>query len=312
MPTRLVIDTDPGVDDAHAIMLACAHRQHGSTVEAITTVAGNVGLERTTPNACTVLDALDVPAAETPVFAGSPRALVGPDVRTHYHGADGLGDCGFPPSARPVEREHAALALIRLASQSPGELTLAAIGPLTNLALAVRLDPALPGKFKRLVVMGGNIQGAGNMPNGSEYNFFVDPEAAAVVFEAWPGLWLVSWETTTKYRLYGRHLDELAGAGTPRAEFFTRIAAGMVGAMTAHYGQRSLHAPDGLAVAIALEPDIVTRSELRPARVEVCGEHTRGHSIVDWINRSGREPHVNVALELDFERFWALLKAAVA
>ncbi len=312
MPTRLIIDTDPGIDDAQAIMIAFAHRQHGTRVEAITTVAGNVGLDCTTPNACTILDVLDVPHAETPVYAGSPHALVGADVRTHYHGADGLGGCYFSPSARPVAAEHAALALIRLANAAPGELTLAALGPLTNLALATRLDPELPAKFKRLVVMGGNVQGAGNMPNGSEFNFFVDPEAAAVVLEHWPGLWLLSWETTTRYRLDAAHVDELTGAGTPRAEFLRRTSAGAVASMEEFYGARSMHTPDGLAMAVALEPDIVTRSELHPVRVELHGAHTRGHAVVDWIDRSEQAANVNIVLEIDFARFWEMFKAAVA
>jgi purine nucleosidase len=312
LTNRIVIDTDPGVDDAHALMMAFAHRRHGTRIEAVTTVAGNVGLDRTTPNACTILDQLGVAPDETPIFAGCPHSLVGPDVRTLFHGADGLGDCNFPPSARRVEGEHAALALIRLADRFPGEITLVAIGPLTNLALATRLDPNLPGKFKRLVVMGGSIHGAGNMPNSSEYNFFVDPEAAAVVFECWPGLWLLAWETAVKYRLSAEQLAELARPDTPQARFFSRIALGMVKTLAEIIGEPCLHAPDGLAMAVALEPDIVTRFESRPAVVEIGGGHARGHSIVDWYNRDGRAPNVNLVLELDFDRFWTLLTEAVA
>jgi len=173
---RLVIDTDPGVDDALAIMAAFAHPK--ALVEAITTVAGNVSLERTTANACTILDVLE---QNVPVYAGCNCPLVGDAVDAgHIHGEDGLGDSGYPPSARQVADEHAVNALIRLANEWPGELTLVAIGPLTNVALATRLDPMLPQKYARLVVMGGSIRGVGNVTTAAEFNVYADPEAAAV------------------------------------------------------------------------------------------------------------------------------------
>jgi len=125
--TRLVIDTDPGVDDAQAIMLAFAHP--GTQVEAVTVVAGNVGLDRTVANACTILDVLDVSPTATPVFAGCRRSLLGCRLDATSHGADGLGDSHYPPSRRPVVTEHASLAIVRFATQAPGELTLVAIGP---------------------------------------------------------------------------------------------------------------------------------------------------------------------------------------
>ena len=124
---RLVIDTDPGVDDAHAIMAAFAHPE--AQIEALTTVAGNVSLERTTANVCIILDVLE---QNVPVYAGCEGPLVGPVIDAGYfHGADGLGDSGYPPSPRQVADEHAVNALIRLANEAPGELTLVAIGPLT-------------------------------------------------------------------------------------------------------------------------------------------------------------------------------------
>jgi purine nucleosidase len=170
MMIRLVIDTDPGVDDAHAIMTAFAHP--GARVKAITTVAGNVPLERTTANACTILDVLE---QDVPVYAGCDRPLVGqPPDASYFHGADGLGDSGYPPSRRGVADRHAVNALIRQANESPGELTLVAIGPLTNVALATRLDPTLPQKYQRLVVMGGAIRCVGNITTAAEFNAYAD------------------------------------------------------------------------------------------------------------------------------------------
>ena len=144
---RIVIDTDPGVDDAHAIMMAFAHP--ATTVVALTTVAGNVSVEQATRNALIVLDVL---GQDVPVFPGCDDALVIPTPgRASSHGRDGLGDSGYAPSLRPASSEHAVHALIRMANESPHKLTLAAIGPLTNIALATRLDPSLPQKYKRLI-----------------------------------------------------------------------------------------------------------------------------------------------------------------
>jgi purine nucleosidase len=178
---RLVIDTDALVDDAHAIMMAFAHPQ--ARIEAITTVAGGTSLERATATACIILDVLE---RDVPVHAGCGRALAARDTpdASFVMGQDGLGDSGYPPSKRKVADEHAVYALIRLGNASPGELTLIAIGPLTNVALATRLDPMLPQKYRRLIAMGGSIRGLGNITPAAEFNVYTDPEAAAIVVDA--------------------------------------------------------------------------------------------------------------------------------
>jgi purine nucleosidase len=206
---RIVIDTDPGVDDAHAILMA--YSQPGIKVEALTTVAGNVTRERATANALILLDLI---GQETPVYPGCSDALVIPTPqRATSHGADGLGDSGYPPSNRRAKNEHAVQALIRMASEAEGELTLVALGPLTNLAIATKLDPDLPRKYNRLIVMGGAIHATGNSwTPASEFNMYVDPEAAAVVFQNWPGLTLVSWENTLQYALEPRRSRNCPGS----------------------------------------------------------------------------------------------------
>jgi purine nucleosidase len=142
---HIIIDTDPGIDDAYAILMAFAHPE--TKVEALTVVAGNISLERAIRNALIVLD---VAGKSAPVFPGCTDALVIPTPRCAIsHGSDGLGDSGYLTSAQQALPEHAAQALIRLADQSPGELTLVALGPLTNIAMATQLDPSLPSKYKR-------------------------------------------------------------------------------------------------------------------------------------------------------------------
>ena len=310
---RLVIDTDPGVDDAHALLMAFAHP--GVRVEAIVTVSGNVGLEKTTANARTILDVLQVDAEQTPIYAGCDRAILGgqPDA-AQVHGTDGLGDGARAASTRPVAAEHGALALIRLANQNPGALTLVAIGPLTNVALALRLDPSLPQKYQRLVVMGGAIRGTGNMAERpvTEFNIYADPEAAAIVFAGWPGLTLVSWETTLLYPLTPAHLEALMSTGSPRSDFFRRITTTIHTYVRDQLDQDGVYAPDPLAMAVAIEPDIVTRRTARPMTVELAGAHARGLTSVDWGNLSKQPANVDIVLEVDFERFWRLMQASVA
>jgi purine nucleosidase len=304
---RFVIDTDPGVDDAHAIMMAFAHPE--AHIEAITTVAGNVSLERTTANACTILDVLE---QDVPVYAGCCRALVArtPDA-SYAHGKDGLGDSGYPPSKRRVATEHAVNALVRLANESPGELTLVAIGPLTNLALATRLDPTLPKKYKRLIVMGGSIRGMGNATPAAEFNAYVDPEAAAIVFDSWPGLTLISWETTLDHGFTAEQVETLMSMDSPRAQFFRRITPQTIEFVHQILGLEGMFSPDALAVAVALEPGIVRKAEAHYIQVELAGEHTRGQTTVDWLDRTGHEPNVNLVLEVDPQRLWELMQAAV-
>jgi inosine-uridine nucleoside N-ribohydrolase len=309
--TRLVVDTDPGVDDAMALMLAVAHV--GATIEAITVVAGNVGLERTLANACTILDVLGAGPAAPPVFRGCDRSLLGDRVEATSHGADGLGDCHFPPSSRQVEAEHASLALVRLASESPGELTLVALGPLTNLALAMSLAPDLPRKYRRLVVMGGAVRATGNMPNPStEFNVSSDPEAAAVVLERWPGVALVPWETAMSCVIGVDRLREMWSAPGARAHFVRMITARKPSLALEQFGVAGMFAADPVAMAVALAPGIVTRSEHRHVTVELAGRRTRGQTTVDWFGFGGEPPGVEVILEVDGDRFWEMLRASVA
>jgi purine nucleosidase len=300
---RVIIDTDPGIDDAHAILMAHAHPQ--VKIEALTTVAGNVPVEKATRNALIVLEIL---GSDAPVYPGCADALVIPTPhRAISHGTDGLGDSGYPEPTRRAASEHAVQALIRLADESPGELTLAAIGPLTNIAMATRLDPGLPGKYKRLVVMGGAVLAQGNSwERAAEFNFYCDPEAAAVVFQQWPGLTLVPWETCLAHGLRPDQVEELASLDSPRAELFRRTIQKRF--VEQAPGKQVLSEPDPLALAVLLEPDIVLKEEIHYIEIELAGRHTRGQTVVDWQHLTGRPGNANVVLEIDRERFFEMMK----
>ena len=145
---------------------------------------------------------------------------------SHVHGLDGLGDSDIPFPTRTIEDEHAVNALIRLANENPGELTLVAIGPLTNLAMAVRLDPDLPSKFKNFYIMGGAYLAKGNTPIvTAEYNIYQDPEAASIVFDTWKNLTMISWEATIDHGIGGKDLEAILGSKTEKGLFHTNIAS---------------------------------------------------------------------------------------
>ncbi len=305
---RMIIDTDPGVDDAHAIMMASAFP--GVKIEALTVVAGNVGLERTVANSCTILDILD---EDAPVFAGCESAFI-PHVEdaAHVHGLDGLGDVGLAPSTRAVEKEHASAALVRLAHESPGELTLVAIGPLTNLAVALMLDPELPAYYKRLVIMGGAVDALGNTPNlTAEFNIYADPEAAHIVFSSWPEFTLVSWEATVAHGIPMDTFKQWTTIDSDRARFYTQVSEKTVDFIAGVLGSPELFGADGLAMAVALQPDIVQKSEFRPIMVELNGQHTRGQTTVDWMSRGDQPARAHIIREVDQQRFEELMALAL-
>jgi purine nucleosidase len=302
----LLIDTDPGVDDALAILMAHAH----TDVAALTVAAGNVGLGHTVRNARTLVDLI---GATTPVFAGCPSPLVrAPEEDAAFvHGADGFGDVGFPEPRHRAEAEHAALALIRLTREHPGELTLVALGPLTNLALAVRLDPSLPERVKRLVIMGGAVTGRGNTGKvPAEFNIGFDPEAAHVVFEAFPLFDLVDWEATVRHAFPDALYDGWVAADDARARFFGQIFA-TARRFNAKHEREGFIAADALAMAVALDPGIVTRAETRHVAIELDGRLTRGATVVDWQDRLGGRPHARIVLEVDQARFGEMIRQAL-
>ncbi|AHX11875.1 nucleoside hydrolase [Dyella jiangningensis] len=302
---QLLIDTDPGVDDALAILMAHAH----ADVHGLTIAAGNVGLGHTVRNARTLVDLVGMP---TPVFAGCPTPLVRlpEEDAVHVHGTDGLGDVGFPEPKTSVSDEHAVQAILRLAHER-SDLTLVALGPLTNLALAVRLDPSLPQRVKRLVIMGGAVTGLGNTGKiPAEFNIGFDPEAAHVVFEAFPSFDLVDWEVVLRHAFDDIEFDGWLAAGDQRARFFEQVFR-TARAFNLKRGRRGVIAADALAMAVAIDPTIVTCYEERHVAVEMDGRLTRGATVVDWSHRFGRPANARIAMEVDQARFGAMVRRAL-
>jgi len=302
--TKLLIDTDPGVDDALAILMAHRH----ADVLGLCIAAGNVGLQHTTGNA---LKLAEVIGAATPVFAGCPTSLVrAAEDAAFVHGADGFGDTGYTPSARAAAREHAAHAILRLSHEHAGELVLVAIAPLTNLALALKLDPTLPQRVVRLVVMGGAVTGRGNTSTSAEFNVGFDPEAAHIVFSSWPLIELVDWELCTRHAIEFAAVERWLAAENAHARFYAAISR-KTRAWSRARGRPKLVVADALALAVALQPDIVTRAQDRHVAIELDGRLTRGTTVVDWENRSGHAANARIVLDVDQTLFEALVESAL-
>lgn len=306
MSLKLLIDTDPGVDDALAILMAIRH----ADVVGLTIAAGNVGLGHTVANA---LKLVELAGADTPVFPGCPGPLVLPaEDAAFVHGADGFGDTGYARAERQADDEHAALAILRLSHEHRGHLCLVALGPLTNLALALRLDPALPERIGRLVIMGGAVNGRGNTERvPAEFNIGFDPEAAHIVFSSWPKFELVDWEATLRHGLAYADIEDWLRADSARARFYAAISRRTRDWARSH-GRARLLTADALAMAVALEPDIVASSETHHVAVELDGRLTRGATVVDWNDRCGGEANAQIVLAVDQGRFENLARAALA
>jgi purine nucleosidase len=301
---KLLIDTDPGVDDALAILMAHRH----ATVVGLSVAAGNVGLHHTVANALKLVELIGAP---TPVFAGCATPLVRDAADAAFvHGSDGFGDIGYAPGVRRVEREHAAQAILRLSHEHAGTLVLVAMAPLTNLALALKLDPSLPQRIARLVVMGGAVTGQGNTSAVAEFNVGFDAEAAQIVFAAWPMIELVDWELCTRHAIEFATMQRWLDADNPHARFYAAISRKTC-AWSRERGRPRWTVADALAMAIALEPEMATRVVERHVAIELDGGLTRGMSVVDWDGRLGGKVNTRIVLEVDQSRFEARVAAAL-
>ncbi len=302
---KVVLDTDPGIDDALAIALLL----NSSEVEvlAITTVAGNTTADKTTRNALRILEVLK--RRDVPVARGSEKPLVRELVTGEvYHGSDGLGDTGmFPePTQRPVGKDASELIVDLVLGEPPHSVTLVAIGPLTNVAKAVLRCPEIAKRLREVVIMGGcyglTPYAYGNATPVSEFNFYVDPEAAHIVLNSGARIKLFGLDVTHNPRtaITTEKLSEIERYNTFFAKYIAKVAKPRVN-MYMHF---FLHDP--LTVASVVDDRIVQKSITGRVYIETHGELTRGQSIVErrpWIKV---EPNAEIVVEVDEERFMSL------
>ncbi|XP_054888298.1 pyrimidine-specific ribonucleoside hydrolase RihA-like isoform X2 [Poeciliopsis prolifica] len=311
---KLLVDVDCGVDDAQAIMLALA--APNVTILGITCVHGNTTVENVCKNVLRVLRVCN--KLEIPVFKGAAKSLLGIRVGDeNFHGQDGLGDApdACAPGPDLIQEENAVAAIIRIVNENPGEVSLVATAPLTNLALAVRMDPTLPNKLKGLYIMGGNTKSRGNTTVCGEFNFAADPEAAYIVLNDYQcETYLACWEFTCYSQLPWDFCDAWLGQDSDKARFMAKIFRHSMEEAKKNsgcLGFTGFISCDSYAMAAAVDDSFITKSDRYPVSVELTGTYTRGMMIVDTLGLLKKTHKACIMKKVDIEKFKKMMMAAL-
>jgi len=311
MSATIILDCDPGIDDALAIAFAVGH--HGIELAGITTVAGNVTLDKTTANALAV--ASFVGAGGVPVTAGCAAPLLRPARHAgHVHGESGLGSAVLPPPGRTAEDGHAIDYIVSAIAAAPGEITLVATGPLTNIALALHREPRLPQWVRDFVIMGGSA-GRGNVSHAAEFNIWADPEAASVVFGAGWTVRMIGLDVTLRARATAAVQERMGEFGVLGADLLLPALARYADSAVTSGGRppappdnpETAEGPpvhDVCAVVSVVSPDIFTYTPAA-VQVETTGRLTSGMTVTEFF--PSVIPNAAVATDIDVDRFWDLV-----
>lgn len=297
--TRIILDTDPGADDALAILLMLASPE--IQLEAITTVHGNVNIDKTTRNALALLEFLK---ADIPVARGCSRPLVKSPHNwgDAVHGASGLGQTKLPePETKPVDL-HAVDYLIQRFLAEPKELTLFAIGPLTNLAMAIRKEPRFAESVKELVIMGGAVRSGGNVTPLAEFNIHEDPHAAHIIFNSGMPITLIPLDVTYKCLLTPADIEWMMKIGSPIPGFIRDVMADYMAFYSKYEGFAGCALHDPLTVAVLIAPELLHIEE-HYVDVDISGGVSTGKTYADFMKVAKRPANVKVALDVKGREF---------
>ncbi|WP_299027597.1 nucleoside hydrolase [uncultured Thermanaerothrix sp.] len=297
---RLWIDTDTASDDAVAILMALCWPD--IRVEGISIVAGNVPVPLGSRNARYTVELC---GADTPVYEGATRPLMREPVWAYFfHGTDGMGEMNYPEPKRNPASLHGVLAIIETLRQFPGEITLVTLGPLTNLALALRLAPDIVSLVAHCYIMGGAAATLGNITPAAEYNIWVDPEAAKIVFHSGLPITMVGWELCRgEANLNDEDMAEIRDLKNPKADFVLDCNRQALRANREWLHELGLPLPDPVAMTVALDPDVVTRASSHYVTVEVASDLTRGMTVVDERGVLNQSPNLRVVWAIDVPRW---------
>lgn len=284
-----------------------ALREPSIVVEAITVVAGNVGLDQAVQNA---LYTRDLCGSDAPVYPGRPAPLMRPlETAQFVHGADGMGDIGLPLRGRRPGDRHAVDVIVETVMGSPGEITVVALGPLSNLATALLREPALAETVRHCFVMGGAGSGPGNVTPLAEYNFWADPEAARVVARSGMPLTLVGWDMSVRHATFGREDADALRRQGPLGEFSVDIQATLDVYARQESNLAGFDLPDPIAMAVAIDPSIAV-FEQHHLDVIIGDGEARGRDVIDWLDVTGSLRTARVTTAVDRDAFVARLHHA--
>jgi inosine-uridine nucleoside N-ribohydrolase len=302
MPHKIIIDCDPGHDDAIAILLAAHHPD--ISLQAITTVAGNQSVDKTTRNALKVCSLANI--CDVPIAMGMDRPLVRPPrFSPEIHGESGLDGPNIPePDIEPVP-QHAVNLLIDLLLNSEGDITFVPTGPLTNIAMAMSREPAIIPRIKAISLMGGAI-GLGNKTPSAEFNIWADPESAAIVFASGCPITVSTLEVTHQALATPEVLNRLRSAQRPVATFAAELLSFFGDTYRREFGFPVPPVHDPCAVAAVIAPDIL-RAHNMHVEVETQSELTAGRTVCDVYGITGKPPNACVGYGLDVSRFWNMV-----
>jgi purine nucleosidase len=283
MPRTFLIDTDTASDDAVALIMAL--RSEEVRVAAITVVAGNVPLPQATSNA---LYTAELCGSDVPIYSGAAKPLARKLVTADwFHGMDGLGDHGYAPAKRRAESRHAVDAMIETVLANPG-IEIVTLGPLTNVALALSREPKLAASIARCIVMGGAPCCEGNVTPAAEFNIWVDPEAARMVFRSGLPVEMVGWQLCRgEAALNQADIEATLALKTPLADFAIHSNSTAAQAYFKQTGEEGISLPDPVAMSIALNPKLCTSSSSHYVDIETSSDLTRGMTVVDRLNVTG-------------------------
>lgn len=300
--TKIILDCDPGHDDAVAIMLAANSPQ--IDLLAITVVAGNQTLDKTLPNALRVTQWLGV---DVPVYRGCDRPMVRDRITAgDIHGRSGLDGPVFPPLTRTQEGEHAVHFLIRTLLASDGDITVVTTGPMTNLAMALRLEPSITDKIARIVLMGGSYTN-GNVTPAAEFNIMADADAAHVCFTCGRPITMVGLDVTRKVLCFPEIVQRMAQADTCASRLFVALMTHFCKSQKEMFGWDGAPLHDPVTIAALIDPQLLTTQPMN-VQIDIRGVQSYGRTNCDCFDYLKLPHTADVAVDVDVDRFWDIVE----
>lgn len=298
---KIIVDCDPGHDDAIALILAS--RAEDIMILGVTTVAGNSELNNTTRNARKILDYAG--AYDVPVYAGCSAPMMRKLYRLTgaiIHGEDGLGGPSIPESVTPIEKEHGVDFIIRTLRESDEKIILVPTGPLTNIAMALIKAPDIKEKIEKIVIMGGAVTDPGNITSAAEFNIFVDPEAAKIVFSSGCTIYLNSLDISMKAVFYEEDIERLRAQGDKISSIVAQLLDFFAATHVEHFGFKACPIHDALCIGVLIDESLIQYKKVF-LDISINDPLTLGETVADLWGITGNEPNCYISTKVDREKF---------